>query len=273
MAPGNPWPFNEYIEIGQLVQEGTTNSDFVGIKIGDVNNSVQANATQITPRSGQESLRIKATGKGNLEAGEEIEVQLTFPELVSGFQWTMETKGLSFAGISSEDIIINEQNIGLLENGLITMSWNGGWVREDDDMEEMNIVVKFKVNTAGKLMDMLDLTGKVTPAEAYTEAGEIRDVNLTFNSAGIFTDFALYQNKPNPWNNHTLIGFHLPVDAPATLTVFDLNGQVIKSITGQYKAGYNSVVLSVEDISTAGVYYYRLESGGYVASKKMVMVR
>ena len=125
----------------------------------------------------------------------------------------------------------------------------------------------------GRLMDMIALSDKVTPTEAYTENGELLGVNLTFNSAGIIKDFALYQNKPNPWNNHTVIGFHLPVDAEATLTIYDLNGTVIKTFKDLYKAGYNSVMVSSDDVSASGVYYYRLECGGYVASKKMVLVR
>ena len=99
------------------------------------------------------------------------------------------------------------------------------------------------------------------------------DLNLTFNSAGIFDDYALYQNKPNPWNNHTLIGFHLPVDAPATITIYDMDGKTIKAIQGQYKSGYNSVTLTTDDLPSSGVYYYRLESNGFMASKKMVMVK
>ena len=119
---------------------------------------------------------------------------------------------------------------------------------------------------------MIDLTDRVTHAEAYTLDGDVQDVNLTFSSTGIFTDFALYQNKPNPWNSQTMIGFHLPSDAPATLTIYDVNGKVIESITGNYKAGYNSITLSADDIPGSGVLYYRLESGQYVASKKMVLV-
>jgi uncharacterized repeat protein (TIGR01451 family) len=273
MAPGNPWPFNEKIEIGYLGTDGASEMDFVGVKIGDVNNTVQANSAKILPRNGSNVLHVKATGKGTLEVGEEIEVTLTFPQVVAGFQWTMETSGLSYVGVNSDDILISEQNTGLLENGIVTMSWNGDVLRGPNTQSAMTIRVKFKVTQSGRLMDMLAISDKVTAAEAYTESGEVMDVSLAFNSAGIFTDFALYQNKPNPWNNQTVIGFHLPADAPATLTVYDMNGQVVKTISDDYKAGYNSVILSVNDISAAGVYYYRLESGGYVASKKMVMVQ
>jgi len=273
MSQGNPWPFNEQIEIPYLGSSGGNDMDFIGVKIGDVNHTVQANADHIKPRSPERIIKVKASGKGQVEMGEEIEVELEFPEVVSGFQWTMETKGLEMTGINSDDIQINEQHIGNLGNGIVTMSWNGELKSPNSNTEGMTIRLKFKAVASGRLMDMLDVTSDVTPAEAYTTNDEIIGINLTFNSVGIFADYALYQNKPNPWNNHTLIGFHLPVDAAATLSIFDMDGKIIKAIQGQYKSGYNSVTLTIDDLPASGVYYYRLESNGFVASKKMVMVK
>ena len=272
MVPGNPWPFNEHIELDYMSPGSGSANDFIGVKIGDVNNSVQANTGQVLPRASTKVMNVKAGGKGTLEQGEEVEVVFQFPEVVSGFQWTMETSGLEFVEVSSEDIQISSQNIGLPAEGMITMSWNGDIKERTDGQTGMSIKVKYKVTEPGRLINMIDLTSKITHAEAYTLMGEIMDVHLTFSSTGIFTDFALYQNKPNPWNNQTLIGFHLPADAPATLTVYDVNGQVIKSISGNYKEGYNSVTLMAGEMPTSGVLFYRLESGQYTASKKMVLV-
>ena len=272
IAAGNPWPFNEKIDLDYLNTENGSANDFIGVKIGDVNNSVKANAGQVLPRSVGRSMHVQASGEGNLELGQEVEVVIKFPGKVAGFQWTMETNGLEFVDISSEDILINKQNVGILGEQLVTMSWNGDVINKSLGETGISIKIKFKVTQAGRLINMIDLTDRVTHAEAYTLDGDVQDVNLTFSSTGIFTDFALYQNKPNPWNSQTMIGFHLPSDAPATLTIYDVNGKVIESITGNYKAGYNSITLSADDIPGSGVLYYRLESGQYVASKKMVLV-
>jgi hypothetical protein len=271
MAPGNPWPYNEQIEIPQVGNGPATGFDFVGVKIGDVNNSVQANAAQILPRASKRPINIMATGHGKIEAGEEFEVELEFPEVVSGFQWTMETTGLEYEGVSSDDIQITDQNVGLLGNGVVTMSWNGD-LTEKGSQSGMSLTLKFKVIQSGRLINMMDLSSRIATAEAYTSKGEILDVNLTFNSSSVFTDFALYQNKPNPWSNQTIIGFYLPADAPATFTIYDVEGKVLKTIYNQYKAGYNSIILSDRDIPSAGVLYYRLDSGAYSASKKMVVI-
>ena len=168
MAPGNPWPFNEKIELGNLGIVGGSDMDFVGVKIGDVNNTVQANASQLLPRSGNNNINIKATAKGNVEAGEVIEIELAFPQVVSGFQWTIEANGLELVDVSSDDILIHDQHIGRHQDGIVTMSWNGDLRHAKTEGQGMVLRLKYSVTQSGRLMDMLDITSKITTAEAYT---------------------------------------------------------------------------------------------------------
>lgn len=273
MALGQPWPFNEQIQFSTTGSGNVSGMDFIGVKIGDVNNTVQANAAQIKPREANRAMHIAVMGQNHLEAGEEAEIKLVFPEGILGFQWTMELNGLEYIGVSSKDIQIGEQNVGRLKENLVTMSWNGDAITEAQDNRGVELILKCKATQSGRLMDMLKLSDQVTTAEAYALDGEVTQVDLAYNSAGIFSEYALYQNKPNPWNNHTVIGFHLPVDADATLTIYDVSGKVIKVIRDQFRAGYNSVVLTADDLSASGVYYYRLESGSYVASMKMILAQ
>jgi hypothetical protein len=132
--------------------------------------------------------------------------------------------------------------------------------------------MRFRVTAPGRIIDMIHLTSAVTVAEAYTPEDEILDVKLSFSSTGVFTDFALFQNKPNPWNHQTSIGFHLPADAQATITVYDVSGKIVKVIEGRYAEGYNSIVLTSHDLPSTGVLYYRLDSGVYTATKKMIFM-
>ena len=150
------------------------------------------------------------------------------------------------------------------------MSWNTTNATKGD---EVSIVLTFKVTQVGELKDMLKMSSSITEAEAYTSTGEIVDVNLEFSDKEISSEFALYQNHPNPWNGHTLIGFDLPADAFASLIIYDVAGKIIKTIDGDYKKGYNTVMISTRDISAPGVLYYRLESEGYSATKKMLIIQ
>ncbi len=273
MAVGHPWPLEEEIEIENLSEGQVNDLDFVGVKIGDVNNTVKANALQIQPRTVPRIMNINAISRGDLKSGDVIEVKLVFPEITSGFQWTMEAKGLEFATVKSNNIQIDESHVGVHENSIITMSWNGDPVNESNSKPELSLIIEFKVTAPGLLKEMLRISSLITAAEAYTLSGEILGVQLVFDDPGFFTEFALYQNQPNPWNGQTLIGFDLPNDAPAILTVYDVAGKVVKTISGNYKEGYNTIILTTRELPDPGILYYRLESGGYSATKKMMNIR
>ena len=73
-----------------------------------------------------------------------------------------------------------------------------------------------------------------------------------------------------PWNGNTIIGFDLPEENDVTLTLFDMTGKVVTSLENHYKAGHHSILLEKKDVPAVGILYYRLESGSYSATKKMI---
>jgi flagellar hook assembly protein FlgD len=89
---------------------------------------------------------------------------------------------------------------------------------------------------------------------------------------------SLYQNVPNPFNPTTAISFYLPRAARANLTIYDVRGRrVVTLVDGTVPAGFkritwNGINTSGQQVST-GVYFYRLETGGRVLTRKMVMVK
>ena len=267
---GPPWPLTESISIYSLQPNQNENLDFVGVKIGDVNGSAQAHLTQILPRNARLLMEVKGITHGEIRKGEIIECKFIIPQVIGGFQWTFETYGLDYLGVKSTSIPIDDSHVGVLDNGIITMSWNGEPISTSES-KEISFIMKFRVTEEGALKEMLRMTDAVTAAEAYTTQGDILDVKLDFDEDRAFTDFALYQNKPNPWDGQTLIEFDLPFDGLAQLTVYDVAGKVVKRIEAMYSAGHNSIMLTAHDIPTPGVLYYRLDSGPYSAVKKMMI--
>ncbi len=86
-------------------------------------------------------------------------------------------------------------------------------------------------------------------------------------------DMALYQNYPNPFNPETNISFSLKNTGPVKLTVYNSLGQIIATlIDGQRNAGVHKVVWQARNVSS-GIFFYRLEAGGQVLSKKMIYMR
>jgi hypothetical protein len=153
------------------------------------------------------------------------------------------------------------------------MSWNGNVLPDVKSDDQITFVMKWRATGSGHPADMIRLTSAVTAVEAYTLSEELLDVKLSFAGQEHEPDFALYQNQPNPWNDQTTIGFDLPEAGQAVLTLFDVTGREVMKIEGQYTAGYHEISLSSKQIPNTGVMYYRLDSGGYSASKKMVMIK
>jgi subtilase family serine protease len=87
----------------------------------------------------------------------------------------------------------------------------------------------------------------------------------------------LEQNFPNPFNPITTIRYGLPKDGQARLTLYDVSGRsIIVLVDGRESAGYHTVVWRGEDAGgrpvASGVYFYRLEAGDFVATRKMVLL-
>ena len=90
--------------------------------------------------------------------------------------------------------------------------------------------------------------------------------------------FGLEQNYPNPFNPTTQIEFSLPVASHVDLIVFNVLGQEVKSvINGEMPAGYHTVtwdgISSTGNSVSSGVYFYRLEAGSFVETRKMMLLK
>ncbi len=85
--------------------------------------------------------------------------------------------------------------------------------------------------------------------------------------------YSLSQNYPNPFNPVTKISFDIPTSGNVSLKVFDVTGSVLYTlVNGQLNAGKYSYDFDGSELSS-GVYYYRLESGAFSETKKMILVK
>jgi hypothetical protein len=91
--------------------------------------------------------------------------------------------------------------------------------------------------------------------------------------AGVPAVFALHQNYPNPFNPTTTVRYDLPRDGQTRLTVYNLLGrQVAELVNERQSAGRYEVRFEASDLPS-GMYFYRLESGGFVQSAKMILMK
>ena len=85
-------------------------------------------------------------------------------------------------------------------------------------------------------------------------------------------EFSLMQNYPNPFNPSTSIRYELPMVTSVSLRIFNTLGQEIAVVVNERKvAGYYQVTWNATVPS--GIYFYRLQAGEFVETKKMILLR
>jgi hypothetical protein len=272
-------PFNEdfpqIVAIRNLTENQT--ADFIAIKIGDVNgtyrpSSLTGSSTGLSTRSNENW--TLTTDDIDVEKGKNYTVKIKTDMLkAASFQFT-----LAFTEGSAQIKTVEAGNVPNLSNGnfglfqnAITTSWNG----KADISETELFSLTFIAQQSGKLSAFLRLNSQLTPAEASNTEGVVLNTQLQFTNSKASVEkgeFALYQNRPNPTRNTTSISFNLSKESDATLVIYNLEGKVLKTVKGSYKGGFNEISVSKSDIGAAGVFYYRLETPEFSATKKMVII-
>jgi peptidoglycan hydrolase-like protein with peptidoglycan-binding domain len=92
-------------------------------------------------------------------------------------------------------------------------------------------------------------------------------------TSAIVKAFGLNQNFPNPFNPSTTISYQLPSQCRITLKIYDVLGREVTTlVNGIETPGYKSTVWDAGGVAS-GVYYYRLQAGDFVQTKKLSVVK
>ena len=87
------------------------------------------------------------------------------------------------------------------------------------------------------------------------------------------SEFTLFQNYPNPFNPSTKISWQSPVGSWQTLKIYDVLGNEVATLVNEYKpAGKYEVEWDASNYPS-GVYFYQLNSGSYIGTKKMILLK
>jgi hypothetical protein len=86
------------------------------------------------------------------------------------------------------------------------------------------------------------------------------------------TSFSLDQNYPNPFNPTTTIRYALPATSYVTLSVFNTLGQQVGTLVHDIQeTGYHEVRFDGGNLAS-GVYFYRLKTGDFIQTRKMLLL-
>jgi hypothetical protein len=123
-----------------------------------------------------------------------------------------------------------------------------------------------------------DLARKVNEGKRI-RAGEVPPGSVLYKGRefswglGVPTTSALHNNYPNPFNPSTTIVYDVPVEGRVTLTVYNSLGQQIATLVdATVPAGRYSVEWNANGMAS-GIYFYRMISGSFVQTKRMIVLR
>jgi len=110
----------------------------------------------------------------------------------------------------------------------------------------------------------------------------MNDTTITFKTSGVSSveqlsvqpkSFVLMQNFPNPFNPVTMINYQLTVTSNIKIIVSDVLGREIAELVNQKQdAGNYSIQFDAKDLS-GGMYFYQLQSGNFIETKKMIFAK
>jgi hypothetical protein len=121
--------------------------------------------------------------------------------------------------------------------------------------------LKFEIMSGGYSYWKFDTTIYVDPNDVDEESNDIP------------TEFLLSQNYPNPLNPSTTIKYSIPKSSQVTLKIFNTLGEEIETLVseekpvGTYEVNWNAANLP------SGVYFYRLQAGSFVQTRKMILIK
>ncbi len=252
----HPWPLQEDVLLNSIA-ENAMNVNWIGVKVGDVNGSVilsGATDGNVESRT-SEALQLEVI---ETEAGVYQIVSRTNIEL-SGLQLAINADAITTVGQGA--INFNDRNIAMTENTLAISYDNVSGVAITEG--SVLFTVQAQPNVTMTINDVIS-------AEAYSMDLDVMDIEFVTPNAE--SDFALFQNVPNPFTTSTSIAFALPRAGFATVEVLDINGRVLYSLNQLFDKGLNNTVVEASMLPASGVVYYRLQFEGSMETRKMILL-
>jgi hypothetical protein len=139
--------------------------------------------------------------------------------------------------------------------------------------ETLHVTVRFKPEKGGSFDCPIETGAACGDIFCTGEGDDVSGLRITDANR-----FHLYQNYPNPFNPVTNITFTVPGRAQTRLSIYNLEGRLVKSLFDtEFEGGVKTVTWDGRDSRgnpvSSGVYFYRLRAGGDVMTKKMILLK
>ncbi|MBZ0198685.1 MAG: T9SS type A sorting domain-containing protein [Ignavibacteriaceae bacterium] len=173
--------------------------------------------------------------------------------------------------VSIESPILD--HINTVQDGIIRIAWDSlEGILNNSNNYIFNFVFELKENQVLEdfRMDILPET-EIADIEGTVLDGIV--VNVPSMEGEMPLEYKLSQNYPNPFNPSTKIKYSLPESGRVVVKIFDVLGKEVTTLTDEYKdAGYYEIEFNAVNLAS-GIYLYKIVSGSYSDTKKMILLR
>jgi len=214
--------------------------------------------------SGSNALKIKINSKGHLY------VLDTFGEISkstnNGNTFTVINNGLSTTYGFMQDLAFNS------EDHIYLATKDGLYVSKNEGMTWLLI----EQTLTSKIVNILEFDNEDKLYAGLINEGVYRSISVLTDiqdKNNVIESFLLSNNFPNPFNPNTTIVYYLPISSEVKLKVYDVLGNEIATLINEEKsAGTYEVNFDAGNLAS-GIYVYKLQAGGFLETKKMVLLK
>ena len=253
----NPWVYPTQMEMYDL-DYNAAEMNFVGVKTGDVNGSVQVNLHEesIEERSGE--IRLSTNHhNGN------VVVKATEDMSAYGLQMTIDGTFENQVTIESPLNDFTEKNYALNNNQII-LSWNS---------EEITEIKKGEILFTIKEAKEISINSTLAKAEMYNDQLEINSI-VQIRSDRTTNNFEVGQNHPNPFQINTTFDLYLPVEGVVKMELYDVNGRKLHMSSKFLVQGENTITIHSKMLNGYnGIIYSNFEYQNERVTKSMVKIK
>jgi len=212
--------FTEDYQISTL--DNDMDVDFVAVKIGDVNDSVEVGLDADGISSNNKNNIVLTLGSATEEDADLKSIPVSVEEKTTGMQleFSYSSSEFEIVDIQGVQAELNPANFVITDNKVV-MSWNS---TTPINGTLFNIIGKQKES---RDISSLSLSESRLQSESYTEDGQV--LMPVLKSDGIVQEFKLTQNTPNPFNDFTMVNIGLTETSLVELKVSNLNRLIYKN--------------------------------------------
>ncbi|MEM6318200.1 MAG: T9SS type A sorting domain-containing protein [Bacteroidota bacterium] len=260
--------FSESREV-RLENKRISDIDFVGIKIGDVSESIVTNAIRSVNSRSKPQKPAVAVEDRFVEAGRicKLDFQLFGMNKLEGIQFELDFPNLELTKI--DEGLMKAENYNQNGKSRLVASWNG-YTTGDNRLFSATFLVK----KSAWLSESIKISNNQLAAEAYYENGEAFNVILHFLKEDTKQNFKLWQNTPNPFKESTKIDFQLSTIDQLVFSITDVNGKLIYQKAKLFDEGKHSIFINTLELAIPeGLYFYQLKGSNFEEYRKMIVTR